>query len=148
MKKTPIIVGAVVLILVAAIFGYRAYRDGADRDLLAQREADERTAGEQHKLDADRRVAAEVEARRLAEAKAQQEASEADKLRSDEAAAEVARKVAVEELARTAADRDRLRVQKEAAEADSRRLAEARERDATEAEKARNDALAKLAAIE
>ncbi len=152
MKKTPVIVTIVILGLIAAGFAYRSYKADAERTLAAQRDADDRAAAEQRRLETERRAAAEAEAARLATLKAQQEAEAAEKnlaqLRADEAAATAARQAAEAEVSRLTAERERLRLEKEAAQGEARKLAEARERAAADAEQARLDAVEKLSALE
>jgi hypothetical protein len=152
MKKTPVIVTVVILVLIGAGLAYRSYKADAERTLATQREADERAATEQRRIEIERRAAADAESGRLAALQAQQEAAATEKnlaqLRADEAAATVARQAAEADLTRLTAERERLRLEKEAAQGEARRLAEIRERAAADAEQARLDALEKLAAVE
>ncbi|MSU70515.1 MAG: chromosome partitioning protein ParA [Opitutaceae bacterium] len=152
MKKTPVIVVALMFGFVVPISGYRGYRAASARTLAAQREADERAAAVQHRLEIERRAAAEMEALRLTTTRNEADAAEAAarfaQLRTDAVAAESTRKAAEEEIVRLTAERERLRLEMEAAQEEARLQAEAREREAAQAEKARNEALQKLKALE
>lgn len=146
MKKTAIIILGLVVIVVS-VLTYRAYRNRADRELAARRAViSERDASTQQ------RTAAEKEAERLAALQAQQEAEAATQaiadLRAREAAESERRAAAEAELLRLHAELERLRRENEAIIAETKNLTASRPNEFAAVDAAREEALARLQALE
>ena len=99
-----LIVTLIALVAAAALFfGYRAYKLSAERDLAQERAAAELALARQRQGELARRTAAVNEARRMAEARAQEEMKRLEKIREEQEAAQAALAAADAEVARLAA---------------------------------------------
>ena len=136
-----LIVTLIALVAAAALFfGYRAYKLSAERDLAQERAAAELALARQRQGELARRTAAVNEARRMAEARAQEEMKRLEKIREEQEAAQAALAAADAEVARLAA----LLAEKDVASADAARLAAERQQASAAAEAARLAALKKM----
>ena len=135
-----IIFTLLALVAVAALyFGYRAYKQSADRDLAQQRLQAEMALAKERDAEKARLAAAMLEAQRMSELRAKEEMERLEKIREEQAAAQAALAAAEAEMARLAA----LRANQNG-DADAARLAAERERARAEADAARLAALKKL----
>lgn len=145
MKKVAIIILGLVAILVT-IASYRAYRHRADRELATRRAMLTDESGLR------KRAAAEKEAQRLAALQAEQEAAAAARavaeLRAQEAAAAERRAAAEAELLRLHSELERLKKESEAIIAETKNLTASRPNDFASVDAAREEALARLQALE
>jgi hypothetical protein len=140
-----IIIALLVLVVAAGLFfGYRAYKVSVDRELAQQRAAAQLALIKEHEAELARRMAAIVEARQMAEARARDEMERQERLREEQAAAQAAVAAAQAEIDRLAAETARLAAERDAGNADAARLAADRQRDADAAQAARQAALQKL----
>jgi hypothetical protein len=136
-----ILVTLLALVAAAALyFGYQTYQKSAERDLAQQRAAAELELARQLQADLARRSAANLEARRMAEARAKEEMARLEKIRQEQEEAQAALAAAEAESARLAA----LQAEKNGVGADAARLAAERAHAAAEADAARLAALKKL----
>ena len=140
MNRNLIITLLALVAAAALFFGYRTYRLSAEHDLAQQRAEAELELARQRQTEQARRMAAILEARRMAELRAQEEMARLEKIRAEQAEAQAALAAAEAEQARLAA----LLAGKNGAGADAARLAAERARAAAEAEAARLAALKKL----
>ncbi|HND61170.1 MAG TPA: hypothetical protein PLB90_06785 [Opitutaceae bacterium] len=147
--KRPILI-ALILVLLAGggYYGYRSYREAADRELARRRAEAQLALIREHEADLARRTAAIAEARRMAEARAKEELERQEKLRAEQEAAEASLAAAKAEMDRLAAETERLKAAKEAAEAETAAQVAERARAAAAADAARLAALKKLREIE
>jgi hypothetical protein len=151
MKKSTASILAALLLLGALVLGYRGYRNykaesGREIARLQEVSASAAFAAE------EKRLAAELEAQRLAATQAEREAAELAHrmavLQREQLAAEAARLEAEQAAARLAAEQARLQRDKEAAQAEARRLAALRREESAAALAAREAALSRLQALE
>ena len=144
MNRKIIITLLALVVASGLIFGYRAYKLSADRELAAQRAAAQLALLKEHEAELARRMAAIVEARQMAETRAREEMERQERQREEQAAAQAALAAAQAEVDRLAAETAQLAAQRDAGNAEAARLAADRQRDATAAESARQAALQKL----
>jgi len=146
MKRTAIIILGFVVIVVS-VLTYRAYRHRADRELAARR-----ATISQRDVTAQQRSAAEKEAQRLAALQAQQEVEAAAQaiadLRAREAAEAERRAAAEAELLRLHAELERLRRETESMIEQTKNLTASRPNEFAAVDAAREEALARLQALE
>ena len=148
MNRKIIIVIVAIVLAAGLFFGYRSYKQSADRELARQRAEAQLALIKEHEADLARRNAALVEARRMAEERAKEELARQEEMRKEQEAAQAALAAAQADLARLNAERERLEAEKNAATADSARLAAERERAAAAADAARLAALEKIRNLE
>lgn len=132
---------AVIAIVAAGFFGFRAYqlssREGTDGNLTAEmkRQLDDARAKES---EATRRANQEEEARRLAELKSKQEAeAEARRLaqaESERKAQEQGRQRAEEQVTKATSELERIRAERAQLTAEAQRLAELRARESADSQ--------------
>ncbi len=140
-----IIITLIALVVAAGLFfGYRAYKLTADRELAQQRAAAQLSLIKEHEAELARRMAAILEARQMAEARAREEIARQERLREEQTAAQAALAAAQAEVDRLAAETARLTAERDAGNLEASRLAADRQRDAAAAESARLAALQKL----
>lgn len=152
MKRKHLIIILIFALLGGGFLGYRAYQTASQREADARQAALVLAESDRLKLEAEKRAAAEAEARRLSELKAQDEARQNEeklaRLRAQQEANEAARLAAAEEARKVAAQLERLNQEKLAAEAEAKAQAELRAQESAAAEKARIAALKRLEALE
>ncbi|MBS0662397.1 MAG: hypothetical protein JSR48_03985 [Verrucomicrobia bacterium] len=148
MKRPILIVLAFLLLAAGGYFGYRTYKQAADRELARRRAEAQFALIKEHEAELARRTAAIAEARRMAEARAKEELARQEKLRAEQEAAQAALAAAQAEMARLAAEAERIKAAKEAAEAETAAQTAERARAAAAADAARLAALKKLREIE
>lgn len=144
MNRNIIVILIGLVVAAGLFFSYRTYKLSADRELARQRAVAQLALIKEHEVELARRTAAILEARRLAEARAREEAEQQERIRAEQAAAQAALAAAQAELDRLAAETERLQAEKNAVSADAARLAAERQRAAAAANAARLAALQKL----
>jgi len=146
-----IIVALIVVALAVGggIIGYRNYDQNKESERAARRAVFEKSERERIAREEQKKAEAEAEARRLAEARAADDAEsgakELERLRAVEAEAEARRLQAEQEVREAAEARDRLALEKQKADAEARAELQRRVKAAADAETARLAALNEIA---
>lgn len=147
MKRGITIGVIVVLLLLTGFFAYQGWEAKKARDHAAEQARIAKQA-EQDKAESERRLAAEKEARRLADLKADKDRAEAaaalERAKKERETAELAVREAAERAKKMTEEAERLRLARAQADQENQRLMRLREQEARDAEEKRVAALKAL----